>query len=99
MLERPSHTHLTASDKIDEIVTHRIWGLPIFLLMMWLVFQFTANVSAPFLDWVDLFINETLYGWAGALLTALGLGGTWLAADDRRLPSRSESAAVGAAGV
>ena len=80
VLERPSHTHLTTSDKIDEIVTHRIWGLPIFLLMMWLVFQFTANVSAPFLDWVDVFINETLYGGAGALLAALGLGETWLAA-------------------
>jgi ferrous iron transport protein B len=80
VLERPSQSVLTTSDKIDEIVTHRIWGLPIFLLMMWLLFQFTANVSAPFLDWVDVFINETLYGWGGALLSALGLGGTWLAA-------------------
>lgn len=80
VLERPSQTLLTTSDKIDEIVTHRIWGLPIFLLMMWLVFQFTANVSAPFLDWVDIFINETLYGWGGDLMIGLGLGNTWLAA-------------------
>ncbi|MBK8902659.1 MAG: ferrous iron transport protein B [Anaerolineaceae bacterium] len=80
VLERPSQSILTTSDKIDEIVTHRIWGLPIFLLMMWLVFQFTANVSAPFLDWVDVFMNETVYGWGGALMTALGLGDTWFAA-------------------
>ncbi|GJM40856.1 MAG: ferrous iron transport protein B [Ardenticatenaceae bacterium] len=80
VLERPSESILTTSDKIDEIVTHRIWGLPIFLMMMWLVFQFTANVSAPFLDWIDGFINSTIYGWAGALLTAVGLGETWLAA-------------------
>jgi ferrous iron transport protein B len=79
-LERPSQSSLTTSDKIDEIVTHRIWGLPIFLLMMWLVFQFTANVSAPFLDWVDGFMNGTVYGWGGALMVALGLGDTWLAA-------------------
>ncbi|MAT98420.1 MAG: ferrous iron transport protein B [Anaerolineaceae bacterium] len=80
VLERPSQSILTTSDKIDEIVTHRIWGLPIFLLMMWLVFQFTANVSAPFLDWVDGFMNGTVYGWGGALMAALGLGDTWLAA-------------------
>jgi ferrous iron transport protein B len=80
VLERPSTSILTTSDKIDEIVTHRIWGLPIFLLMMWLVFQFTANVSAPFLDWVDVFINETIYGWGVSLMAALGLGDTWFAA-------------------
>ncbi len=71
---------LTSSDKVDRIVTHRIWGLPILLLMMWFVFQLTANVSAPFLDWVDGFINGSLYGWAGSLLGFLGLGGTWLEA-------------------
>ena len=80
VLERPSQSVLTISDRVDQIVTHRIWGLPIFLLIMWLVFQFTANVSAPLLDWVDLFINETVYGWAVGLLTAVGLAGTWPAA-------------------
>lgn len=80
VLHRPTTTVLTASDKIDAIVTHRVWGVPIFLLVMWLVFQFTANVSAPLLDWVDVFINETVYGWATALLGAVGLGGTWIAA-------------------
>ncbi len=77
VVDRPSHAVQTASDRIDAIVTHRIWGLPIFLLMMWLVFQFTANVSAPYLDWIDVFINETVYGWATAGLAAVGLGGTW----------------------
>ncbi|PID86033.1 MAG: ferrous iron transport protein B [Chloroflexi bacterium] len=78
-LKRPSKAVQTRSDKIDAIVTHRIWGLPIFLLMMWIVFQFTANVSAPYLDWVDGFVNETIYGWGGSLMEALGLGGTWIA--------------------
>ncbi len=78
VLERPSEAVETASDKIDKIITHRIWGLPIFLLIMWVVFQFTANVSAPYLDWVDTFINETVYGWVGAFMAALGLGASWL---------------------
>lgn len=77
--ERPSQAVITVSDKIDDIVTHRIWGLPIFLLIMWLVFQFTANVSAPYLDWVGGFVNETVIGWGAALMAAVGLGGTWIA--------------------
>lgn len=80
VLERPREMVLTRSDKIDEVVTHRIWGLPIFLVLMWVVFQFTANVSAPFLDWVDLIINEILYTWGGQLMVVLGLGDTWLQA-------------------
>jgi ferrous iron transport protein B len=76
--ERPSQTVVTLSDKIDNIVTHRILGLPIFLLIMWTVFQFTANVSAPYLDWVGEFVNETVYSWGVALMAALGLGGTWI---------------------
>jgi ferrous iron transport protein B len=78
VIERPSEEVLTTSDKIDKVVTHRIWGLPIFLLMMWLMFQVTANVSAPYLDWVDGFINETIYGWGVNLMAALGLEGSWL---------------------
>ena len=78
--ERPSHSVVTLSDRIDDVVTHRFLGLPIFLLIMWTVFQFTANVSAPYLDWVGGFVNETVSGWAVALLTAVGLGGTWVSA-------------------
>jgi ferrous iron transport protein B len=44
---------------------------------MWLVFQFTSNVSAPFLDWVDLFINGFISRWARAGLSSLGWGGSW----------------------
>lgn len=76
-VERPKETIITRSERVDEIVTHRIWGLPIFLLLMWLVFQFTSNVSGPFLDWVDVFINGFIYRWAGWALEYLGLGNHW----------------------
>ena len=79
VLVRPRETVFTGSDRIDRIVTHKIWGLPIFLLTMWIVFQFTANVSAPYLDWIDVFFNEVVYGWAQGLMVFLGLGGTWFA--------------------
>jgi ferrous iron transport protein B len=77
-VERPRETIITRSEKVDEIVTHRIWGLPIFLLLMWFVFQFTSNVSAPFLDWVDIFINDFIYKWAGRGFELLGIGESWI---------------------
>lgn len=70
----------TLSDRIDKILTHRYYGVPIFLLMMWIVFQLTANVSAPFLDWVDGVIAGPITNWTGLLLNTLGLGETWIAA-------------------
>jgi len=47
---------------------------------MWIVFQFTANVSAPWVDFVDGLINGPLAHWATLLLTAFALDGTWIEA-------------------
>lgn len=77
---RPARAVETFSDRVDRIATHPIWGVPIFLLMMWLVFQFTANVSAPLLDWIDGLIAGPVTRWALAILDAAGLGGSWIAA-------------------
>ncbi len=79
-LTRPKEMLETTSDKIDRVLTHRIWGVPIFLLLMWLVFQFTANVSAPYLDFVDGLIAGPISSWTTALLGVLGLGGSWIEA-------------------
>ena len=57
----------TMSDKIDRIATHRIWGIPIFLLAMLAVFQFTFALGDPLIGWV-----ETFFEWLGDIL-AVGL--------------------------
>ena len=50
------------SDKIDMVVTNRFIGIPIFLFVMWGVFQFTFTLGNPMahgievlfrLDWED----------------------------------------------
>ncbi|HVU14472.1 MAG TPA: ferrous iron transport protein B, partial [Phototrophicaceae bacterium] len=76
---RPKNTLETASDRADRIITHRIWGVPIFLLLMWLVFQFTANVSAPYVDWISGVMSGPITHWAIAVLNTVGLGNTWVA--------------------
>jgi ferrous iron transport protein B len=75
---RPAAILETRSDKADRIITHPIWGVPIFLLLMWIVFQFTANVSAPLVDWIDGVIGGPFTRWVIAILNAAGLRGSWI---------------------
>jgi ferrous iron transport protein B len=78
VLTRPDAPAATFSDRVDRVVTHKWLGIPIFLALMWVVFKMTADVSAPFLDWVDGVIGGPLTTWVTALLGALGLSGTWV---------------------
>jgi len=47
---------------------------------MWVVFQLTANVSAPFLDWINFLITGPITRWVLALLDTAGLGSSWIEA-------------------
>ncbi len=76
-VKRLDERRISTSDKIDRVVTHPIFGIPIFLALMWVVFKVTADVSAPYLDWIDAVISGPITQWAIGLLTLLGLGGTW----------------------
>ena len=44
--------HLTA--KIDRVVLHRFWALPIFFAMMYLMFLFAINIGGAFQDFFDI---------------------------------------------
>jgi len=78
VVTRPKIDRLSLSDKIDKVVTNRLLGIPIFLFAMWGVFKLTADVSAPYLDWVDGVIGGPLTNWVVAILGAIGIGGTWI---------------------
>ncbi|MHB9024681.1 MAG: ferrous iron transport protein B [Armatimonadota bacterium] len=65
------------SDRIDAIVTHRWLGIPLFLGLMYLVFQLTFTLGTPPMDWIDGF-----FGWLGETLT-----GFWPAGSESLLKS------------
>ena len=44
----------TIGDKIDAIVTHRIWGFPIFFAIMWFMFYCTFTLGAYPQEWIDM---------------------------------------------
>ncbi len=77
-VKRTRPDRLSKSDKVDRIVTHRLLGIPIFLIAMWVVFKLTADISAHYLDWVDGVIGGPITNWMMSLLGVLGLGGNWV---------------------
>ena len=70
---------LTQSDKIDQVVTNRILGLPIFAGVMFLVYWIAMGPFGSFLtDWTnDVFGGEFLEGGTRALLEGWGAS-EWL---------------------
>lgn len=41
------------SDRIDQVVLHKLFGVPLFLLVMYLMFMFTINFGGAFIDFFD----------------------------------------------
>ena len=57
--KKKNHGQLSASDKIDKVVTNRWLGLPIFAVVMFLVYWVAmVGVGAPATDWA----NDGLFG-------------------------------------
>ncbi len=77
VLRKPAIDRLTSSDKIDNIVTNRVLGIPIFLISMWLIFQFVA-CSGPYSDWLDGVLAGPICRWGIAIIKLISLDGTWV---------------------
>ena len=53
----------TLTEKIDSILIHPVFGIPIFLFFMWALFQLTFELGAVPMDYIDAF-----FGWLGETL-------------------------------
>jgi ferrous iron transport protein B len=47
----------TITKSIDAIVTHKIWGFPLFFLFMYIMFYVTFNVGQYPMDWIDSLVQ------------------------------------------
>ena len=64
---------LSLSDKIDKVVTNRWLGIPIFVAVMYLVFQVSLGpIGAMITDPFAAFFAETVPEWVGGLLESAG---------------------------
>ncbi len=55
--------HASLTDRIDSILLNRVLGLPIFLVLMWALFQFTFALGTPLMELLDAGI-----AWFASLL-------------------------------
>ena len=53
------------SDRIDAVLTNRVMGLPLFMVMMYLVFQLTFTLGEPPMGWI-----ESGFGFLGEKIAA-----------------------------
>ena len=52
-VKKPAVEKETMTDKIDKIVTNRVLAPFIFIIIMWVMFQLTFTIGAPFQDMID----------------------------------------------
>ncbi len=60
------------SERIDRIVLNRVLGIPIFLLMIYMMFMFTINIGGAFIDFFDIFAGTIFVDGLGELLSYVG---------------------------
>jgi len=78
----------TWSDRIDDIVMHPVWGLPIFALLMFLVFSLAFTLGNPLMDGI-----EGSFGWLGDRIA-----GFWPAGAESPLQSLLVDGVIGGVG-
>lgn len=70
-IKRPDEETLSLTDKIDKIVTDKFWGIPIFALIMFVVFQLTFTIGEDLLGESVAGLIESLGGYVENLLVSM----------------------------
>ena len=66
---------LTTSDRIDQIVTNRILGIPIFILIMWAVYYVSVTTVGTWVtDWTNDVFVVAVQDAVGGFLNGIGAG-------------------------
>ncbi len=60
VLKKPIIDKVILSDKLDNILLNKYLGIPIFFVIMFLVFQLTFSGSQPLVNWTNWFFQDYL---------------------------------------
>ncbi len=75
--ERTREVKTNISDKIDRVVLNRFLGIPVFLLVMYLMFTISINVGGTFIDFFDITFSTVFIDGLSHLLEKINTPG-WL---------------------
>lgn len=74
VITHPNKKQQYLTDRVDQILTNKILGIPIFLGIMWLIFQATFTwIGTPLSDQLDAFIGGTFTDWVNQGMNAIGV--------------------------
>jgi len=63
----------TITDKIDTVVLSPLFGIPVFLLVMYLMFMFTINIGGAFIDFFDGVAGAIFVDGLSEVLGSIGI--------------------------
>lgn len=56
----------STSERIDAFLTHRVYGFPLFLIFLWIMFQATFRLGEYPQEWIEM-----LVGWIGQQISVI----------------------------
>ncbi len=74
---KASESKTSIVQRFDSLALHPVMGLPVFLLMMYLLFMFAINVGSSFIDFFDLVVGHVAVAMPTHYLAQFNLP-TWL---------------------
>jgi ferrous iron transport protein B len=60
-------TQRKTSEVVDTIITHKVWGIPIFVFLMWLTFYGTFRLGKYPMEWIEALVELTSAQLGGLL--------------------------------
>ena len=70
--------HRTFSDRVDAVLLNPWAGIPVFLAVVWLLFELTTRFAAPLQGLIGQLVNGPLATAVTWVLGLFGLGHSWL---------------------
>lgn len=58
----------TPSDRLDRFLLRPLYGIPVFLAVLWATFQLTTTISGPIQDWLEGLVTGPLTSGVSGLL-------------------------------
>ncbi len=71
LVKKHGQLNTSLSDRIDRVVLSRVFGIPIFLAAMYLMFMFTINLGGAFIDFFKQLFGTIFVAGFSEVLTAI----------------------------
>jgi len=66
--KEPKKDRRESKRRLDDVLTHKFWGFPIFMFFMWFMFQATFTIGSYPMEWIDAGVHW-LSGWLHGVMS------------------------------